>query len=284
MGNLNLEGVTILSDEPLQGTAAFIEERRGVDDEALAEQLRAHAVSGGLALPGARGGGPLEAFQRIVRRIRGRTEGEDLGEHELSIDWLTFHVPQGGKGKLKLKQSEEAYFGVQISLLGLGFGSGRRITLSVDQDFKERICCLRLSELVRARVRTFSTDGSGTPTQCQVDVVEILAHQTTALEPCAECLGSGDSMITQAGPAFDSTRDPIGLIQDDEILLEDDSEVELGLPLSIPGLAVDLTPSIAVKRSVHLRCTLHYEFPGGYRFTPYVRSNSWKDLPFWRRD
>src|SRR2546428_13061243 len=94
-----LEGLKVLADEPIQGPAAFVEERQGRDEEELAEDLRVHVFDSGVAIPGARG--PLDAFRRIVQTIRGRTLIEDLGMHEFTIDWLTFHVPAGGKGHLQ---------------------------------------------------------------------------------------------------------------------------------------------------------------------------------------
>lgn len=277
-----LEGIQVLSNELIQGPAAFVEERQGSDEDVLAQELRAYVLDNGIAVPGARG--PIDAFRRIVRRIRGRTITEDLGEHELSINWLTFHVPMGGKGKLHLANSEESELGIQLGLLGLGFGSGRRVTLSINQDFRERNHCLRLSQLVRARVLRHTTDNYRDPAQIQVDVLELLAHQAATLEQCTDCLSAAVdvSMLEQAGPTIDLTLDPVGRTQEEEFLLEDNSEIEIGLPLSLPGL--EISPSVAVNRSVHLRCTILYEFPGGHRFTPYRKLDNWEDLPLWRRD
>jgi hypothetical protein len=277
-----LDGLQVLSDEPIQGPAAFVEARPGTDPDMLAEELRAHVLDSGIAVPGARG--PIDAFRRMVERLRGRTLIQDLGEHSFPINWLTFHVPLGGKGKLRIANTEDTKLGVGIGLSGLGFGSGRRITLTVNQDFRLRNTCLRLSQLVRARILAYATDDSRRPAHLQVDVLKLLSRQSTALEKCPDCQGADAEdayMLEQAGPAIDLSQDSVGQIHDEELLLEDDSELELGLPLSLPGLEVK--PAVAVNRSIRLRCTIHYEFPGSHCFTPYRRLDGWADLPFWRR-
>src|ERR1051325_680285 len=85
------EGFEVLADDPIQGAAAFIDERKSMDIDKLSEELRSHVLQNDIAVPGARG--PIESFRRIAERIRGRKLVKDLGIHELAINWLTFHVP-----------------------------------------------------------------------------------------------------------------------------------------------------------------------------------------------
>jgi hypothetical protein len=274
-----VEGLEVLADDPVEGAADFINKRENVKMEELSETLRSHVLQNDIAVPGARG--PLETFRRIAEKIRGRTLVKDLGVHEFTINWLTFHVPPGGKGALQITNSAESQFGFRLAMVGLGFGSGRRITLSVNQNFGERNTCLLLSQRAQAKVLAYASSNSQEPDELQVDILKVLSLYTIALSECPDCQGPDDTlMIEQSGPAIDLTQDPVGQRHEEKFSLTDDSELELGLPLPIP---LQLTPSVALSRSVRLSVEVRYEFPGGYCFTPFRKLTGWEDFQFWRR-
>jgi hypothetical protein len=273
------EGFEVLADDPIQGAASFVDQRKGMEMERLSEELRSHVLQNDIAVPGARG--PIETFRHITERIRGRKFVKDLGIHEFDINWLTFHVPQGGKGTLKMANSAESRFGFRLSMVGLGFGSGRSTTISVNHDFGERNNCLVLFQRAQVQILAYSSKNSQEPDEIQLNILKLLSRGQTSLTTCADCLGLNDmSMIEQAGQAIDLTKDPTGHSYKEKLSLAHDSEVELGLPLSLP---LQFTASVAVRRNIRIDAEVSYEFPGGYCFTPFRKLTGWEDLHFWRR-
>lgn len=265
--------------ERIPGPAEFVE-RQGGDDAHVAGALAEHMAQAGLDAPAKRGM-VGDAYREIVRRIRGRRLIEDLGEHEFSIDWLGFHVPQGAKGQLKITSAGTTGYGVKLEVLGLGFGSGCRRTLTINEDFRERSQCLSLGQRVRAHVRSYADRGKATASLVQVDVLAVLADERRALEPCPECAAADELLDLEPGAAHDLRGDPVGQVYQESIKLESDESVDVGLPLSIPGLK--LKPSVSIKRSMQLECAVKYDLPGGHLYTPYLRSDGWTGLPVWRR-
>jgi hypothetical protein len=275
------DGFEVVSDESIEGQAAFVQEHAAEDDEQLATDLRAYVTGAGLPGPSARG--PLDPFLRIIHRVRGRTLAQDLGEQQMTIAWLTFHVPQGCKGQLKLTNTGTTEAGLRLGVAGLGFGSARRLALSVNQDFHERTECLQLAQRVRTRVRVFSEPNTAS-SHVQVDVLELLANQANALVNCPDCtaIATGDTgLMADPGVSVDLRNDPHGQSRTEAVELNDDSEIEFGIPLALAGLAVK--PSVSVKRSVRLKCEAQYDFVGGFAYTPFTRLNAWSDLPLWKR-
>ena len=97
---MSIQGVPTDVNEHIQGAAEFVEQHGDADNDGVAAALAEHVDAAGLDRPSARGN-VLEVYRAIVQRIRGRHLVKDLGEHEFSIDWLSFHIPQGGKGQLE---------------------------------------------------------------------------------------------------------------------------------------------------------------------------------------
>lgn len=276
-----IEGLKVLAAEPIQGAAEFVENRPNVDEDALALELEVQTRSNNVALPAARGLG--EVFTNMVRAIRGRTLVENLGEHEFSVDWLTFHVPSGGKGYLQMENAQGAKFGLGLGFVGLGYGSGFHVTISVNQDFHERTNCLHLSHRILAQVLKYTDNGSNGPAYLQLNVLKLLSSQMTEIKECAECNNTGPTakLLLKRGAAIDLTADPVGLTREETLSLNNDSELEIGLPFSLANMK--LKPTVVVNRSIHLECKVRYVFPGGYCFTPARKPGSWNDFPFWRR-
>jgi hypothetical protein len=267
-------------DERIAGPAEFVEEHGADDDAQVAGALAEHMEQAGIEPP-ARRGMIGDAYREIVQRIRGRHLIEDFGEHEFSVDWLGFHVPQGAKGQLKISTAGTVGYGVKLEVLGLGFGSGCRRTLTVNEDFRERTQCLSLGQRVRARVRSFADRGKTVASHVQVDVVAVLAEERRALDPCPACMAADELDELEPGAAHDLRGDPVGQVYQESIKLEGDESVDIGLPISLPGLK--LKPAVSMKRSIQLECAVKYDLPGGHCYTPYNRSDGWTGLPIWRR-
>ena len=267
-------------DERIAGPAEFVERHDTADDADLAGALAEHMERAGLEAP-ARRGLVGDAYREIVRRIRGRRLLEDFGEHDFSVDWLGFHVPQGARGQLKITSTGTVGYGVKLDVLGLGFGSGCRRTLTINEDFRERTQCLSLGQRVRARIRSFADRGKTTASHVQVDVLAVLAEERKALDPCPDCTAADELDELEPGAAHDLRGDPVGQVYQESIKLESDESVDLGLPLALPGLK--LKPSVSIKRSIQLECAVKYDLPGGHCYTPYLRADGWTGLPIWRR-
>lgn len=267
-------------DERIAGPAEFVERHDTADDADVAGALAEHMERAGLEAP-ARRGLVGDAYREIVRRIRGRRLLEDFGEHEFSVDWLGFHVPQGATGQLKISSTGTVGYGVKLEVLGLGFGSGCRRTLTINEDFRERTQCLSLGQRVRARIRSFADRGKTMASHVQVDVLAVLAEERRALDPCPDCTAADELYELEPGAAHDLRGDPVGQVYQESIKLEGDESVDLGLPISLPGLK--LKPSVSIKRSIQLECAVKYDLPGGHRYTPYLRADGWTGLPIWRR-
>lgn len=277
------DGIRILSDEPLLGPAAFVEQHAGDADQPLAEALRDHALATSVGVPAARG--PIDAFLRIVQRLRGRTLVEDLGEHDIYVTWLTSHVPPGGNCQLHLSQQAGSGFGVKLGVMGLGLGSGRSLTLATEEKFGKRDKCMQIQQKLRVAVRTYRQGEANQPAEVQTDVVKTLGQKVTTLDDCPLCFSAAADCPDLAEPieekVHDLTDDVTGKSEKTTVVIENDAERELGLKLPLGGL--EITPSLAVKRSVKLSCSLELDFPGGYRYTPYHLITEWEDLPFWGR-
>lgn len=277
------DGIVVLSDEPLLGPAAFVQEHKTESEGALAQALREHALTQEVGLSAARS--PIDAFARIVRRIRGRTLVEDLGTHEVAVTWLSSHVPPGGSAHLKVAQLAKSQFGLKLGVVGIGLGSGRNLTLGIDQDFGQRDKCMLIQYKFRVAVSAYRYDKEDDEPQTQIDVVQPLGEKTTTFDKCPYCfLEEGDCPDMAEpieGDTYDLTNDAKGKTENLTIVIESDKEAEVGLKLPVGG--IEITPSLAVKRNATLSCTLESQFLGGYVYTPHRLVTDWDDLPFWGR-
>lgn len=277
------DGILVLSDEPLPGAAAFVQEHSSESEGALAQALRNHAVNQGVGLPAARS--PIDAFERIVRRIRGRTLVEDLGEHDVAVTWLSGHVPPGGSAHLCVAQLAKSGFGLKLGVLGIGLGSGRSVTLGIDRDFGQRDKCMLIQHKFRVAVKAYRYDEDDDTPQIQTDIVQQLGEKITSFDKCEYCFiedgDCPDMAEAMQGNTYDLKNDAKGKSEKLTIVIESNNETEVGLKLPVGG--IEITPSVAVKRNATLSCTLESQFPGGYLYTPHRLVSAWDDLPFWGR-
>lgn len=271
------DSIVDLEDEPIPGLADLVESHPGADAEALAAELLERARSVGVGLPVSRGPG---RYLGIVERIRGRRLVKDLGQRDFTVDWFAFHVPPGGSGRLKVGHKSQETAGLKLKVLGLGFGSGRSLSLALEDDYGERSSCLRLRRTFEGQFQAYE-DRSGQQ-YIQVDVLRVVKDQQSTLAVCDRC-GVGAlpplDFTPAPGVAIDVTDDPRGRSLSDVLTIKDDRELELSLPIKFPGL--DITPGVALKREVELECSYAYTLPGGRCYTPYRDADGWQDFPFW---
>jgi hypothetical protein len=268
-----------LDNVPLPGIADLVESRPGDDPVTLAALLMEHAQHTGVALPTARGSA---RYLSIIDRIRGRQLLEDFGLQPFSVDWFAFHVPPGATGRLKIVHKHTHTSDVSLKVLGLGFGGGRITSLSLEDDYGERRECLLLRRTFEARFRVFEEITGDR--YVQVDVERVQRDEQIAQRMCDRCavgaLAPG-VVAPVAGVAIDLTHDPAGRSLSDTLKIVDDREIELSLPIKLPGF--DITPGVALKRELELECSFGYSLPGGFCYTPFHDADGWRDFPYWLR-
>jgi hypothetical protein len=274
-------GLIILHDDVLTGPAAIVDELAQTEEEQIALELQNRLRKQGVALPGARG--LWDEFRRIVAKLRGRQLVSDLGVHEVRVDWMGFHVPPGGSASLKFETTASQEEGVQLKFMGLGFGSGRSISLASEQDFGDRERCFYLGVKLAVHLQTYAEDDGEDADSLQVDVVNVLGSYLRAPESCSLCFASPDHAPRRAqrtGREWDLTEDTRGLTETETFEFGEESELEVGLNIPIAGLD-KFTPAVALSRKVSSRCVASYEFSGQACFTAYQLVGARKDFPFW---
>ncbi len=269
----------LVEDEPIPGIAQICEEHADADPAALAAVLQERTSTIDVGLPGARSS---ERFASIIEKIRGRTLLDDFGVHPFTVEWFAFHVPPGGKGRLKIKHTKVGDLSVGLKVVGLGFGAGRKLTLAVEDDYGERSSCLRLRRTFAGHFRAYQYR-SGRP-YIQVDVTQVLKDEQSSQSDCDLCcIGEArtEKGAAAAGITIDLTADPHGRTLSDVLTIEESKELDISLPLKFPNF--DIAPGVAIKRDVSLVCSYGYTLPGGYSFTPYQETGGWTSFPFWLR-
>src|SRR4051812_38067547 len=94
-------GITCIDQWSIEGLGTFCDRLQNQDPDKAIEALRQHAVEAHLPLPAGRGMG--EAFAWVVDVLRRRRLIKDWGEHPLSVDWLSLHVPPRGSASFALQ-------------------------------------------------------------------------------------------------------------------------------------------------------------------------------------
>jgi hypothetical protein len=276
------EPIPIVEERRLAGPAATLEGLpEDQDPEASAEELARILADQDAAVPGDRS--PISYLVGLVGRLRSRKLVRDLGVHESRVGWLEFHVPPGGSAKLVLGRTETGGGGIDLKLMGLGFGSGLEMKTAEERDFGERTRCFTLGSLLRVHLREFA-EGTGQST-IQVDVVDRVGNYVEAHDVCPLCFTA-----PHPGPqprltddTWDLAGDPHGLTTTRRYDLSTNSEVEVGLDVPLP-LLTNLTAALAVSRSVKSTCEATYVLQGGHVFSAYSELEPGLGLPFWGRD
>lgn len=264
------------SDTPQQGLAAIAASIKGDDTTEFQCRLEASGLRASTAR------GLLDDIGQILARLRGRREVEDLGMRTVRLDWLGFHVPQGGTGTLTLKATVEGKSSIHLKFMGFGGGMRRDITLSAERDFGARDRCFYLGVALEVRLRTFAEGGSAEANILQVDVDRMLGSYLRPEPVCPLCFAAQHRKPLRARPTgrgWDLTADEQGITETIGYELSKALELEVGL--EIPLLHSTLKPAVAMSRVVKSVCSAAYKFPGGGRFAGYQMIGKLLDLPFW---
>jgi hypothetical protein len=264
------------ADTPQQGLAAIAASIKADDTAEFQRRLDAS----GLRASSARGF--LGDIGQILACLRGRREVEDLGTHTVRLDWLGFHVPQGGAGTLTLKATTEGKSSVHLKFMGFGGGMRRDITLSAERDFGAREQCFYLGVSVEVHLRTFAEGGSTEANVLQIDVERLLGSYLRPEPVCPLCFATQDRKPRRARPTgrgWDLAADEKGITETISYELSEAMELEVGL--DIPLLHSTLKPAVTMNRVVKSVCSASYKFPGRGHFTGYQMTGKPLDLPFW---
>jgi hypothetical protein len=273
--------VTDEVDEPLPGLAerfAALADQ-GLDDEVIAERLRAGALESGVPLPVGRGLSDVVTW--LKERLRRRELVADLGEHPIAVPVFSFHVPPHGAGELSFQHESTDSRQFTIKLLGTGLGSGRKIGFSLQESFPERRTCARFVQHVTARSRLYALGGGELET-----VTDVIRRQYRAVVSWADCPYCGvtpESIdvvdFELADDGVDHRNDEVGEERVEKLTIETESSTEVGARLEHAGASVDA--GLTAKVTARLTCTARWVYPAGYLVVPYRPALAPGTPPFW---
>jgi hypothetical protein len=274
-------GITVVREWAIEGLGAAYERLApGASTDLVIDRLRRHAADAGLPLPAGRG--LKEAFVWLADLLRGRRLIKDWGEYPATVDWLSLHVPPGGSGSFTIEDKSKEQAGLTLKLLGTEVGSGRGLSLSVNESFLERKRCARLTQHVTVRVRTFDIAGA---TTIESSVTALRHHEVRVWDPCPLCGRRAEDLhpfdYEPAGQGVDLRRDDTGHTRSDTTQITVNQRRDIGLDLQIPGLGGSGKIGLSSERSVELTCTTDYAFPPRMFFLPYRALADRVSPPFW---
>src|SRR6266567_525906 len=171
-------GLVILEDAPLEGMASVVERLGDEDDEAASLALEQHLDQQEVGRAGDRG-----IMRNLLDQFRGMTQVADLGTHPTKLEWLAFHVPPGGTGQLQLEVTGTQHAAVQLKVMGLGGGSGRKFTFGAERDLGTRDQCFALGAWIDVRLRKFRGRDDDAPEELRVDVEAVTNSYIELLRP-----------------------------------------------------------------------------------------------------
>lgn len=274
----------VVENTELDGMASLADSIDCEDEAEAGRQFQNVLEEHGLRASGARGV-RIDQALRLFKWFRSRRLVEDLGCHEVDLDWLGFHVPQGGTGRLVLGHSNTEESLLKLTFLGFGGGSRLRYSVSAKRDFGLRSTCFYLGTRVSVRLRTFAENGAAEANVMQVDIGEPVNDYLRPAPDCPLCFRSAGCKPAKAKPSgqsWDLRADGQGISE--TLTYELSKTWQFEASLKIPVLKTDLKPAIEMTRSIASSCSVAYEFPGGRRFTGYELIGSRLNLPFWGTD
>jgi hypothetical protein len=275
-----IKGLSLLEEQTILSPARFVEEYHSLDDQQLVSAMTKRAAAGELEFTGSRG---LHFWSDLLDKLRNREVIQDYGEQEVSIPFLSFHVPPGGKGSLTINKTKVTDTGFKLNILGLGFGQGKKISFTLNTDFGERAKCFHLVNKVLVKVTEIKTTSGRKRKYLQADILKIVDNGIVTQDVCELCQAARpeEEASETIFPAVNLSKDPTGISQACTIKLENENEFEFGFTFSVGGIS--LNPGILIKRSVQSECNITYHFPGGFIYHP-CRNQKYDDLPYWRRE
>jgi hypothetical protein len=276
-------GALVVVDEPVAGIADRLAAWDDADEDAAVERLLNSLAADGISLSTDRG--PRDAARRIYARIRGQLQVEDLGEIDASFEMVGLHVPSGGRAALEMRRSAASERRISATAMGLGFGSGRKMELELQDDIPERGACMRVSKHVVLRVRSFSVPGKPTEPLVRTDVVAWGHQEMSALPDCPHCGASVEDLNPvefdeDIDQAADTRPFDTAMTRRTKFTLEGSRKADIGVKLALLGVG-PLEAGFQLEQRTTISCTASYTFPAGRFFVPYRRRIEPATLPYW---
>jgi hypothetical protein len=277
---------SVVADEAIAGIAERLETLLDAaddgDDVTIGERLQASLATDGLSTPGARGLVDLPA--RIVARLRHRRMTDDFGEVDSAFELLGLHVPPGGRASINLHSSASGSRQVSVKAIGLGFGAGRKLTITIDEDIAERDTCMRVLQHAVARVRRYSND-TDEPMIC-TDVVAWDRREMVKWADCPYCGDkaqlSGLEFVEDAAHSLDLRAFDANVQQEITWSLDGSRRSDVGFAVPIGGGA-QISAGYQIETTTTLTCAVTYTFPPGGYFVPYRGRRELMTMPYWAR-
>jgi hypothetical protein len=271
--------VKVVADEPVIGVADRVAALAGGEGDA-ADQLRRSLAADGLSLPVERG--LPDVARRVIERLRGMTAVEELGEVDAAFEILGLHVPPAGKAALQLHNSTTAEHQVSITAVGSGFGGGRTLTLSVDEDIPERDRCMVMLQHVTLSVRRLTREGGpAADPLLRTDVVAWSNRELIGLPECPRCGSAGDDLDLlefdeDEANALDLRSYDAAVTRHQSMTLEGRRKTDIGVEVAGKAGA-----GFHLEKHTTISCTSSYTFPAGRWFLPYRHHGDTAALPYW---
>ena len=275
----------VLVDEPLEGIASWAGTLEpSVSDEDAASMLEAEWTRQARAVPAQRG--VSDVLARIMSRLRGREELDDLGEVQSAFDLIALHVPPGGQAALTLEAERSSERSIKLEVLGLGYGDGRRVSVALKDDIAERGTCMRIVQHVVLRVRRFTPGAGSSEPLVSTDVLGCGQRSLVAWPDCPYCGEGGEEpdpfrFEADAAGTVDLREFDAELRQEQHYELAGERQADVAVAVPVPGGA-SVTSGFHFKQQINLACTVSYRFPPARSYTPYRWRSDAGSLPCWR--
>lgn len=269
----------VVADEPVIGIADRVAAFPSGEADA-AGRLRRSLAADGLSLPVERG--LPDVARRVIERLRGMTAVEELGRVDAAFEILGLHVPPAGKAALQLHDSTTGDHQVSITAIGSGFGGGRTLTLSVDEDIPERDRCMVMLQHVTLSVRRLTREGDPEADPLlRTDVVAWSNRELIGLPQCPRCGPAGDDLDRlefdeDEANALDLRSYDAAVTRRQTMILEGRRKTDIGVEVAGKAGA-----GFHLEKHTTISCTASYTFPAGRWFLPYRPHGDTAALPYW---
>ena len=275
-----------VKEEPVIGLARSYDRlvAESVPEDKILRSLRDEVSRQDLPIPGARSGG--DVFSWLVNWFKSRELVDDLGSHPGQVEWLALHVPPGGSAEFSIENKQVAASGCTLKIVGLGGGSGKKVSFSTKYKSPARKHCARFIQHFDLHARLFQVkNGSKTTYEVVADVTEIRQQEVLPWKDCPYCgvaAAAIDRFQYEIDPqGVDLRKDDVGQIRSESVDLENNRSFELGVPIQVPLIGKPLDAGISVKRDESWRCEVAWTFPPGKFTVAYRESEGLDDLPYW---
>jgi hypothetical protein len=255
----------------------------GSDDDAITEALVAEHAADELATAGGRG---LEtALRAAVAALRDRREISDLGRHEVTVPWLSFHVPAGGSAELKLASSGAEKSALTLKLVGAGYGRVRTLTWEQAFEIPSRTTCMRSDLHVTLDVRLFEVRTAlGRRREAGADVVGT-RREMVSLAQCPHC-GIGVDEVEPfefaSGDVLDQRGFDTSVVETGSTTVSTEAVIDAAFDAKALPVLEGLSLGLSLTRSIAARLDTKVTLAPGRRYLPYwPLDGGVPQLPFW---